>query len=96
MGVSCFPGKIAFPDKYFKVEGKPIIPFKFGWLGKPVSLQKKNQARKQETYKGTAGFSLDELEGCTIVEIRHTKPQSERLGTREAGYGVLCIHLFLQ
>ena len=24
------------------------------------------------------------------------KPQSERLGTREAGYGVLCIHLFLQ
>ena len=96
MGVSCFPGKIAFPGKYFKVESKPIIPFKFGWSGKPVSLQKKNRARKQETYKGTAGFSLDELEGRTIVEIRHTKPQSERLGTREAGYGVLCIHLFLQ
>ena len=96
MGVSCFPGKIAFPGKYFKVESKPIIPFKFGWSGKPVSLQKKNRARKQETYKGTAGLSLDELEGRTIVEIRHTKPQSERLGTREAGYGVLCIHLFLQ
>lgn len=43
--------------------------FKFGWSGKPVSLQKKNQARKQEAYEGSVGFSLDELEGRTIVEL---------------------------
>lgn len=38
MGVSCFSGKIAFPDKFFKVETKPIIQFFQIWLVRKASF----------------------------------------------------------
>lgn len=71
MGVSCFSGKIAFPGQPLSCgDSNPSFGFfKFGWSGKPVSLQKKNQARKQEAYGCSVGSSLDELEGRTIVEL---------------------------